>query len=102
MVEKINRLLTKLINIFFFSCLQQQQTSTTSESYQSLPVSVPVSSNNVAEDGYGSQPGGADSNVMSSAMPVSASGRITGDHINGSYSRGNTPGISGTILLLIF
>lgn len=93
--EKYNKINQEFDQMMKKNLLHPQQTSTTSESYQSLPVSVPVSSNNVAEDGYGSQPGGADSNVMSSAMPVSASGRITGDHINGSYSRGNTPGISG-------
>lgn len=74
----------------------QQQTSTASDNYQSLPVSVPVSSNNVSEDGYSSQPGSANGSAMGSGMPVSASGRITGDHMNGNYSRGNTPGISGT------
>lgn len=36
---------------------------------------------------------------MSNTMPVSASGRITGDHMNGNYSRGSTPGISGTIVI---
>ena len=54
-----------------------------------------MSSNNVSEDGYGSRPGSRDGTGMNSGMPVSASGRITGDHMNGNYSRGNTPGISG-------
>lgn len=78
----------------------QQQTSTSSDNFQSLPVSVPVSSNNISEGGYGSQPGTTDSGVMmSSGMPVTSGGRITGEHMNGSYSRVNTPGISGMIYI---
>ena len=61
---------------------------------------MPVSSNNISEDGYASQPGTTDSGVMmSSGMPVTSGGRITGEHMNGSYSRVNTPGITGMIYL---
>ncbi|KAK2562928.1 Myocyte-specific enhancer factor 2C [Acropora cervicornis] len=76
----------------------QQQTSTSSDNFQTLPVSVPASSNNISEDGYASQPGTTDSGVMmSSGMPVTSGGRITGEHMNGSYSRVNTPGITDQI-----
>lgn len=78
--------------------LLHPQTSTSSDNFQTLPVSVPVSSNNIPEDGYASQPGTTDSGVMmSSGMPVTSGGRITGEHMNGSYSRVNTPGITDQI-----
>ena len=65
-------------------------------------MSVPVSSNSVSEDGYGSRPASTDGTAMSSGMPVSTSGRITGEHMNGSFSRGSTPGISGIVCCFVF
>lgn len=95
--EKYNKINQEFDQMMKKNLLHPQQTSTSSDNYQSLPVTVPVSSNNVSEDGYRSQPGSSDSVVMmSSGMPVTASGRITGEQMNGNYSRGNTPGISGS------
>ena len=76
----------------------QQQSSKTSDNYHQLPVAIPVSSNNGSEDGYGSRPGSTEAAGMSSGIPVSSSGRITADHMNGNFSRGNTAGMSGRIL----
>jgi len=60
-----------------------------------LPVAIPVSSNNGSEESYGSRPGSAEAVVIGSRLPVSTSGRITTDHMNGNYPQGNTAGISG-------
>ena len=60
-----------------------------------MPVAIPVSSNNGSEESYGSRPGSTEAVVMGSGLPVSSSGRITTDHMNGNYSRGNAAGISG-------
>lgn len=93
--EKYNKINQEFDQMMKKNLLHPQQSSSGSDNYHALPVTVPVSSNSVGEDGYGSRPQSRDSTVMSNTMPVSASGRITGDHMNGNYSRGSTPGISG-------
>lgn len=94
--EKYNKINQEFDQMMKKNLLHPQQTSTSSDNFPTLPVSVPVSSNNIPEDGYASQPGTTDSGVMmSSGMPVTSGGRITGEHMNGSYSRVNTPGITG-------
>lgn len=96
--EKYNKINQEFDQMMKKNLLHPQQTSTSSDNFQTLPVSVPVSSNNIPEDGYASQPGTTDSGVMmSSGMPVTSGGRITGEHMNGSYSRVNTPGITDQI-----
>lgn len=96
------KLVTALYLVLILILIFEQQASTAGDNYHQLPVAIPVSSNNGSEDGYGSRPGSTDTVGMSSGLPVSTSGRITAEHMNGNFSRGNTPGISGTIDLLNF
>lgn len=84
--------------VFIFILIFQQQSSATGDNYHQMPVAIPASSNNGSEDGYGSRPGSTEAAAgMSSGLPVSSSGRITADHMNGNFSQRNTAGISGRI-----
>ncbi|KAJ7339608.1 Myocyte-specific enhancer factor 2C [Desmophyllum pertusum] len=93
--EKYNKINQEFDQMMKNNLLQPQQSSKTSDNYHQLPVAIPVSSNNGSEDGYGSRPGSTEAAGMSSGIPVSSSGRITADHMNGNFSRGNTVGMSG-------
>ncbi|XP_078368303.1 myocyte-specific enhancer factor 2C-like isoform X1 [Oculina patagonica] len=93
--EKYNKINQEFDQMMKKNLLQPQQSGTTADNYHQMPVAIPTSSNNGSEDGYGSRPGSTEAVGMSSGLPVSSSGRITADHMNGNYSRGNTPGISG-------
>lgn len=93
--EKYNKINDEFDQMMKKNLLQPQQSTATADNYHQLPVAIPVSSNNGSEESYGSRPGSTEAVVMGSGLPVSSSGRITTDHMNGNYSRGNAAGISG-------
>lgn len=84
--EKYNKINQEFDQMMKKNLLQPHQSD---DGYHQLPVSIPVSSNNGSEDSYGSRPSSADAPGMSSGLPVSSSGRINPEHMNGNFPRGN-------------
>lgn len=92
---------TALEIVLILVLIFQQQSTTTADNYHQLPVAIPVSSNNGSEDSYSSRPGSTEAAGMGPGLPVSSSARITADHMNGNFSRGNAAGISGRIFYIL-